>query len=331
VIKAKIIGLGSYFPKKILTNKDLEKIIDTSDEWITTRTGIKERRIAEENEFTSDMGCFAAKEAIRDANLTVNDIDFILVATLTPDYIFPSTACLIQSKLEANNVPAVDIQAACSGYIYALCLAKALVEKKVYKNVLIVASEKLSAITNYKDRSTCVLFGDAAAAAVVSLEEKGLEIENIYLGSDGSLANLLIQPAGGSRLPASHDTVDQGKHFIQMEGKEVFKHAVRRMQQAIEYCLKEANMTEKDISWLVPHQANERIIDAIAKRFVHLSKDKIFSDVVHKFGNTSASSIGLALDYLKKQNLFKKDETILLTAFGAGFTWGAAILKNKIG
>ncbi len=331
MVKAKIIGLGSYVPKKILTNKDLEKIVDTSDEWITTRTGIKERRIADVNEFTSDMGYFAAKEALKDAHLTAKDIDFILVATLTPDYIFPSTACLIQNKLETNNIPAIDVQAACSGYIYALCLAKALVEKKVYKNVLIVASEKLSAITNYKDRSTCVLFGDAAAACIVSLENRGLEIENVYLGSDGSLADLLIQPAGGSRLPASQDSVEKGKHFIQMEGKEVFKHAVRRMQQAVEHCLSQANMTEKDISWLIPHQANERIIEAIAKRFSHLPKEKIFSDVVRKFGNTSASSIGLALDQLKKQNMFKNKETILLTAFGAGFTWGAAILKNNLG
>lgn len=331
MVKARIIGLGSYVPKKILTNKDFEKIVDTSDEWITTRTGIKERRIADNDEFTSDMGCLAAREALKDANLSVKDIDFILVATLTPDYIFPSTACLIQSKLQADNIPAIDMQAACSGFIYALSLAKALVEKKAYKNVLIIASEKLSSITNYKDRSTCVLFGDGAAACVVSLNNKGLEIENVYLGADGALSELLIQPAGGSRFPASHDTVEKGKHFIYMEGKEVFKHAVRRMQQAIETCLKQANMSEKDISWLIPHQANERIIEAIAKRFAHLPKEKVFKEVVHKFGNTSASSIGLALDELKKQNQFKDKETILLTAFGAGFTWGAAILRNNIG
>jgi len=330
VTKVKIIGLGSYVPKKILTNEDLEKIVDTSDEWITTRTGIKERRIAEKNEFTSDMGYFAAKKALKDANLLVKDIDFIMVATLTPDYIFPSTACLIQNKLKANNIPAIDIQAACSGYIYALSLAKALVEKKVYKNVLIIASEKLSSITNYKDRATSVLFGDAAAAAIVSLEKKGLEIENIYLGADGSLADLLMLPAGGSRLPASYETIEKGKHYIKMEGKEVFKHAVRRMQQAVQICLKEANMKEKEISWLIPHQANERIIDAIAKRFSHLPKEKVYKEVVQKFGNTSASSIGLALDFLKKQNKFKNKEKIMLTAFGAGFTWGAAILTNNL-
>lgn len=328
MIKAKIIGLGSYVPQKKLTNQELEKIVDTSDAWITTRTGIKERRIAETDEFTSDMGCLAAREALKDANLSVKDIDFILVATLTPDYIFPSTACLVQNKLKANNIPAIDIQAACSGYIYALSLAKVLVEKKVYKNILIIASEKLSSITNYEDRSTCVLFGDGAAAAVVSLENKGLEIENIYLGADGSLADLLILPAGGTKCPASHNTVNEKKHYIQMEGKEVFKHAVRRMQQSLQQCLKQANMNEKDVSWLIPHQANERIIDAIAKRFSHLPKEKVYKEVVRKFGNTSASSIGLALDFLKKQKKFKSNEVILLTAFGAGFTWGAAILKN---
>lgn len=326
--KARIIGLGSYVPKKKLTNKDLEKIVDTSDEWITTRCGTKERRIAADNEYTSDMGYLAAIEALKDSKLSAKDIDFILVATLTPDYIFPSTACLIQNKLQANNIPAIDIQAACSGFIYALSLAKALVEQKAYKNILIIASEKLSSITNYEDRSTCVLFGDGAAAAVISLEKPGMEIENIYLGSDGSLAELLIQPAGGCRFPASHETVDSKEHFIQMEGKEVFKHAVRRMQQSVEICLKQANMTEEDISWLVPHQANERIIEAIAKRFEHLPKEKVYKEVVRKFGNTSASSIGLALDLLKKQNKFKNNEKILLAAFGAGFTWGSAILRN---
>ena len=329
--KAKIIGLGSYAPKKILTNEDLEKIVDTSDEWITTRTGIKERRIADVNEFTSDMGHKASLAALKDANLASADIDFILVATLTPDYIFPSTACLIQNKLEAKNAAALDIQAACSGYIYALCLAKALVEGKVYKNVLIIASDKLSSITNYKDRSTCILFGDAAAAAVVSLENNGLEIENIYLGSDGSLGELLIQPAGGSRLVASHETVANDQHFIKMDGKEVFKHAVRRMQQAVKICLDRANMTEEDVSWLVAHQANVRIIDAIAKRFPHLSKEKVVTDIAAKYGNTSASSIGLVLDSLKRQDKIKDKEIILLTAFGAGFTWGSAILRNNLG
>ncbi len=327
--RAKIIGLGSYYPKKVLTNKDLEKMVETSDEWIVTRTGIKERRIAAKDEFTSDMGSAAAKRALKDANLKGSDIDFILVATLTPDYIFPSTACLIQEKIKAKTAACLDIQAACSGYVYALALAKTLVETKAYKNVLIVASEKLSSIVDYKDRSTAILFGDAATASIVSLDGKGLEIKSTYLAASGKEADLLILQAGGSKHPASIKTLKEKKHYLQMQGKEVYKHAVRRMKEAIEKCLIDARLTEKDISWLVPHQANERIIDAIAKRFVHLKSDKIFKKVVHKFGNTSASSVGLALDILKKEKRLKPKEKILLTVFGAGFTWGSCILENN--
>ncbi|MBN2479223.1 MAG: ketoacyl-ACP synthase III [Parachlamydiales bacterium] len=326
--KAKIIGLGSYFPKKVLTNKDLEKMVDTTDEWIVTRTGINERRIADENEFTSDMAYEASKNALEDAKIKAEDIDLILVATLTPDYIFPSTACLVQNKLQANNAAAIDIQAACSGYVYALSFAKSLVEQKVYKNVLIVASEKLSSITDYQDRSTCILFGDAASACVVSLNGKGLEIESVYLGADGKMSDLLILPAGGCKKPATLDTVKNKEHFLKMDGKEVYKHAVRRMGEATKKCLEMANLHESDISWLVPHQANERIIDAIAKRFTHLPKEKVYKEVVYKFGNTSASSVGIALDLLKKGNKLKKDEYILLSVFGAGFTFGGCILKN---
>ncbi len=328
--KAKIIGIGSYFPKKVLTNKDLEKIVDTSDEWIITRTGIKERRVAEKDEYSSDMGYKAALEALKDANISPKDIDFILVATLTPDYMFPSTACLIQEKLGAENAAALDIQAACSGYIYALSIAKAFIEQKVYKNILIVATEKLSSITDYEDRSTCILFGDAANACVVSLEGKGLEIDSIYLGADGKQANLLILPAGGSKKPASLETIKNKEHFIKMDGREVFKHAVRRMQFAIKKCLEIASLKEEDITWLIPHQANERIIEAIAKRFSHLSNEKIVKEIVQKYGNTSASSVGLALDLLKKQNKLKDKDKLLLTVFGAGFTWGSCILTNNL-
>ena len=326
--KAKIIGLGSYFPKKVLTNFDLEKMVSTSDEWIVTRTGIKERRIAAENETTSDMGYFAALNALKDSNVNAEDIDLILVATLTPDYIFPSTACILQDKLSAKNAAAMDIQAACSGYIYGLMIAKTLVEQKVYKNVLLVASEKLSSIVDYEDRSTSILFGDAAAACVVSLKGNGLQIESVYLGADGSQRDLLILPAGGSKNPATFETVKNKQHYLKMDGKEVFKHAVRRMQEATNKCLQNANLKEEDISWLVPHQANERIIEAIAKRFNHLPKDRIFKDVVKSYGNTSASSVGLVLDFLKKDKKINKDEYVLLSVFGAGFTWGSAILKG---
>jgi 3-oxoacyl-[acyl-carrier-protein] synthase-3 len=330
VEKAKIIGTGTYFPKNVLTNLDLEKKMDTSDEWIISRTGIKERRIASDNEYTSDMGYKAALNAIENAGISKDEIDFILVATLTPDYIFPSTACLIQEKLDLKNAAALDIQAACSGYVYALSLAKALIETDRYKNILIVASEKLSSIVNYEDRTTAILFGDAAASCIVSKQKKGFEIESVFLGADGKEAYLLIQPAGGCKNPASQKTIDEKMHYIQMSGKDVFKHAVRRMIEASNKALEMANLKPSDISWLIPHQANLRIIEAIAKRFTHLDKDKIFKDVLEKFGNTSASSVGIALDMLNKQDKIKDNENLLITVFGAGFTFGSAVLK-KIG
>ena len=326
---AKIIGIGSYLPRKVLSNADLEKMVDTSNEWIMSRTGIKERRLAEDDEYTSDMGYNAARKAIKDANLENNDIDCILVATLTPDYIFPSTACLIQKKLNIENIPAFDLQAACSGYIYSLLIAKSFVESGTYKNVLIVASEKLSSVVNYKDRGTCVLFGDGAAAGVVSLKGKGFEIQGISLGADGNQADLLSLPAGGSRHPACEETVKKQMHYLQMAGNEVFKHAVRRMENACKDCLNKVGMKETDISYLIPHQANLRIIDAIAKRFRHLSDDRVYKDVVIKYGNTSASSVGIALVELKNKNQIQKGENILLTAFGAGLTWAASILTQK--
>ncbi len=325
-VKAKIIGTGSYLPEKVLTNQDLEKMVDTSDEWIVTRTGMKERRIAKEGEYTSDMGASAARKAIQKAGVKPDEIDFILVATLTPDYIFPSTACLIQNALGAKRASGADIQAACSGFLYLLNIAKSFVESGIYKNVLVIASEKLSAITDYKDRSTCILFGDGAAACVVSSEGDGLEIESIELGADGEQADLIILPAGGSRQPASQMSVENGDHFIKMAGNEVFKHAVRRMEAACKDCLEKVGLSEKQISWLIPHQANLRIIDAMAKRFEHLPSDRIFK-TVQKYGNTSASSVGIALDELLQTAPLQSGERILLTAFGAGLTWGAGILR----
>ncbi len=325
--KAKIIGMGSYVPQKILSNQDLEKMVDTSDEWIVSRTGIKERRIADKEELTSDMAQKASLKALKKANLSSEDIDFILVATLTPDYIFPSTACILQEKLKATKAGACDLQAACTGYLYALSVAKALVESGAYKNVLVAASEKLSSIVDYTDRSTCILFGDGAAASVVSLEGKGLSIEKISLGSDGEQADLLILPGGGSANPTTEDTVAKRMHYIKMAGNEVFKHAVRRMESSSKLCLEALGLSEEDISWLIPHQANERIIDAIAKRFKHLHSERIFK-TVKKYGNTSCSSIGLALDELIQKEKIASKENILLTAFGSGFTWGAAVLKQ---
>lgn len=326
-VKAKIVGTGSYLPERVLTNRDLEQMVDTSDEWIVTRTGMKERRIARADEYTSHMGTAAARAALADANLLPEQIDFILVATLTPDYIFPSTACLIQQQLGAKRASATDIQATCTGFLYALSMAKALVETGAYKNVLVVASEKLSSITDYQDRTTCVLFGDGAAACVISREGKGLTIESVKLGADGDLAELLYLPAGGCRQPASCESVAERKHFIKMNGKEIFKHAVRRMESACKECLDDVGSSETEITWIIPHQANLRIIDAMAKRFEHLPPERIFK-TVQKYGNTSASSVGIALDEVRKLHGVQPTDQILLTAFGGGLTWGAALLKG---
>lgn len=327
-MKAKIIGVGSYLPERILSNLDLEKMVDTSDEWILSRTGMKERRLAAEDEFTSDMGAKAAQLALADSKLKPEDIDLILVATITPDHIFPSTACLIQNRLGAVNAAAMDMQAACSGYIYALSMAKAYIESGMHKNVLIVAAEKLSSIVDYQDRNTCVLFGDGASACVVSGAKEGYTIENVSLGCDGKQADLLILPAGGSRRPASIETVQAGDHFIKMEGKEVFKHAVRRMEEAVKQCLDASGLDEEEISWMVPHQANIRIIEALAKRF-KVPSERVYL-TIHKYGNTSASSVGIALHELLTEKEIKRGERLVLFGFGAGLTWGAATLTCEV-
>ena len=324
VQKARIISTGSYLPKKVLSNSDLEKMVDTSDEWIFSRTGMKERRLAAVDEPTSEMGFQAARKAIEKAGINAEEIELILFATLTPDYPFPSTACLIQARLGAFKAAAVDLQAACTGYIYALSQAKAYIESGMYRSILIVASEKLSSIVNYQDRATCVLFGDGAAACIVTAEGKGLFISDICLGADGRLSELLIIPAGGSKKPASVETVQANQHYLQMEGKELFKHAVRRMEMAASCCLERASLKKEQIKWLIPHQANMRIIEAIAKRF-EVPMERVFL-TLHKYGNTSASSVGIALDELLKEKDLEEKDNILLVAFGAGLTWGATIL-----
>ncbi|MFN0064908.1 MAG: beta-ketoacyl-ACP synthase III [Chlamydiales bacterium] len=325
--KARVIGTGSYLPERILTNKDLEKIVDTTDEWIVTRTGMHERRIAAEGEYTSDMAVYAARKALKAAQMEAKDLDVILVATSTPDYIFPSTSAIVQHALGAPEVPSLDIQAACTGFLYGLSIAKGYVESGMYKTVLVVASEKLSAITNYKDRATCVLFGDGAAACVVSDKGEGFTIQSVTLGADGKEQDLLTLRGGGCRHPASQASVENDLHYISMEGKEVFKHAVRRMESAARECMEKANIPETAINWFVPHQANERIISSTAKRF-NLSNDRVFR-TVHKYGNTSASGIVIALDELIRGEKIEEGENILLVAFGAGFTWGASILTKE--
>ncbi len=323
---ARIVATGRYLPEKILSNADLEKIVDTSDEWILSRTGMKERRIAQKEEFTSSMGVMAAKKALDAAGLLPKDIDCILFATITPDYLFPSTACCLQRDLGCVNAAAMDIQAACTGYLYSLSVAKALVESGTYKRVLIVASEKLSSIVNYEDRNTCVLFGDGACACIVSDEGPGLKIHPVKLGADGEQAQLIMVPAGGCRAPTSSSTVDEKMHYLQMDGKEVFKHAVRRMEAVATQSVEAAQLTPGDIKWLIPHQANIRIIEAIAKRF-NIPMEQVFL-TIHKYGNTSASSIGIALDELLSEKEIVEGDNLLLFAFGAGLTWGATVLTK---
>lgn len=326
-VKVRITGTGAYVPSKILSNADLEKMVDTSDEWIVTRTGMKERRIAAEGECTSDMSFHAATEALKSAGVCADDIDLILVATITPDYVFPSNACLIQKRLGATHAAALDLQVPCSGYINGLFLAKSLIESGSCRNILLVAGDKLSSITDYTDRNTCILFGDGAAACVISSEGRGLVIRGCNLGADGGQADLLKMPGGGCKHPATHETVDQKLHYVQMAGKEVFKHAVRRMESATKECLQQSGVTEEQISWLIPHQANLRIIEALGKRF-SVPKEKIYL-TIHKYGNTSASSVGIALHELLIEKRLEKGEHVVLAAFGGGFTWGAAVLEHE--
>lgn len=324
---ARIIGCGSFLPKKVLSNEDLENMVETSDEWIVTRTGIKERRLASEDEHTSQMGIQAARRAIESAKIDPKDIDLIMVATCTPDYLFPSTGALIQREIGAVNAAAFDLQAACTGYLFALSIAKSYIESGNYKNILVVASEKISSIVDYEDRNTCVLFGDGASAAVISDEGKGLEIRNVSLGTDGDHAELLILPAGGSRIPSTQASVENKQHYLKMEGREVFKHAVRLMESAAKQCLARIGVKEDEISWLVPHQANIRIISAIAKRF-GVPLDNVYK-TVHKYGNTSASGVAIALDELLNEKKPKSGDNILLVAFGSGLTWGASLLTQN--
>jgi 3-oxoacyl-[acyl-carrier-protein] synthase III len=324
--KAYIVGIGSYLPTKVLSNSELESMVDTTDEWIVTRTGIKERRVAAPDEYPSDMGAAAAQKALEDAGLGPQDIGMILVCTMSPDYISPSTAALIQHKLGASQAAAMDIQAACSGYLYALSIAKAYVESGMYKHVLLIASEKMSAFIDYQDRNTCVLFGDGASACLVSSEKKGLAIEAICLGTDGDLADLVIIPGGGARHPTSEETLAKRMQYFQMAGKEVFKYAVKKMGAAAAECLTQAGLTLDQISWVVPHQANLRIMDAMAKNF-DMPQDRIYK-TIHKYGNTSASCIPIALDELMQENSLQANERILLVAAGGGMTWGAAIVTK---
>ncbi len=319
-------GLGLAVPNKLLTNSDLEKIVETSDEWIKTRTGMEVRHIAEEGTDTSDLAAEAVRRALDDAGMTVDQLDAIIVATVTGDMQFPSTACFVQNKLGAKQAVSFDVAAACSGFIYGLSLANALITIGQFRTIAVVGAELLSRITDYEDRTTCVLFGDGAGAAVVvPADESGRGIVDTYLRSDGSLYELLYMPGGGTKYPASHETVDQKLHYIRMEGREVFKYAVTAMGEAAEHILQKNGYTGDDVALLVPHQANLRIIDATARR-VKIPPERVFVNI-QKYGNTSAASIPIALAEAKQEGRLKEGDLVLLVAFGAGFTWGSALIR----
>jgi 3-oxoacyl-[acyl-carrier-protein] synthase-3 len=322
--KVGIIGVGEYLPKKILTNADLEKMVDTSNEWITTRTGIKERRIAASDEPTSVLAIKAAREALKDAKLEPKDLDLIIVATITPDMPFPAVASIVQNELGASKAAAFDVSAACAGFVYGLSVAHQFIATGTYKKALVVGAEKLSSVTDWKDRNTCVLFGDGAGACVFGEVASG-GIISTYLGCDGSNLELLNLPGGGSRHPASQDTIDKRMHYIRMEGNEVFKIAVRTMTEAAETVLKQAGLKFSDIDLIIPHQANSRIILAVAKR-LGLPEEKIYLNI-EKYGNMSSASTVTALVEAVKEGKVKRGDTILLDCFGAGLVWGASVIK----
>jgi 3-oxoacyl-[acyl-carrier-protein] synthase III len=327
-IKATITGLGAFLPERILSNQDLEQMVETSHEWIFTRSGIEERRIAAEDEFSSTLGAKAALSALKNANRTPDEVDAILVCTMTPDYLCPSTAALIQNSIGAKKACALDIQAACSGFLYGLSIAKAWIETGTYKHVLVIATEKNSAFIDYQDRTTCVLFGDGAGAALVEKGGTGYEIEHVCLGADGEQSELITIPASGCKMPASKKTLEERAHYLKMNGKEVFKHAVRRMEAAAKECLEATNLPQEQISWLIPHQANIRIMEAISKRF-EIPWERVYRTIEH-YGNTSSSTVPIALSELDRKMMPKEHEHLLLVAFGGGLTWGAALLKRVI-
>jgi 3-oxoacyl-[acyl-carrier-protein] synthase-3 len=323
--RARIVGTGLYVPDKILTNEDLSRMVDTSDEWIVSRTGMKERHIAAKDQATSDLVTLAARKALKSAHLEARDLDLIIVGTVTGDMMFPSTSCIVQANLKADHIPAFDLAAACTGFLYGMIVAETLITGGAVKRVLLAGAETLSRVADWEDRNTCVLFGDAAGAVVLEESPDESGILSSFWQADGTLGPLLNLPAGGSRLPASHETVDKRLHHLQMKGNEVFKHAVKRMSEAAEQAIKRSGLAKDDITWFIPHQANMRIMEATAER-VGIPRDKVYVNI-HKYGNVSAATIPLALDELRVEGKVKKGDVILMDAFGSGFTWAAVMYR----
>lgn len=320
-----IIGTGSYLPKKVVTNKELEKIMETSDEWIRSRTGISARRVTDDEMATSDLATEAAERAMENAGITAKELDLIIVATVTPDMPFPSTACIVQKNIEAVNAVAFDVEAACTGFIYALTIGEQFVKTGFYRKVLIIGAEVLTKVLDWEDCNTAVLFGDGAGAVILDRTDEGMGILSSYLGADGKDGNLLTLPGGGSRYPANYKTIDDKLHYIKMEGNEVFKFAVRIMGNAALKVLEKSNIKLDDVDFLVPHQANIRIIEAAAKR-LKLSMEKVYVNL-SEYGNMSAASVPVALDEAVKKGYIKQGDIVVLVAFGAGLTWGSTAMK----
>src|SRR6267378_4337075 len=320
-----IAGVGSYVPARVLTNAELEKTVDTSDEWITSRTGIKERRLAARDEFTSDLATQAARKAMQMAGVTAEQIDLIIIATITPDMPFPSTACLVQHKIGARRAAAFDLEAACSGFIYALEIAQQFIMSQTYDTVLVIGAEKLSSIVDWEDRNTCVLFGDGAGAAVLQNRPHAHGLLTACMGADGQKADLLSMPGGGSRCPASTESVAAGLHYLRMDGKETFKNAVQAMNTAAQESLRRCELDITQIKCIIPHQANRRIIDAVIER-LGATQEQVFVNL-DRYGNTSAASVAIALDEAVESGRVQRGDLILMIVFGAGLTWGAAVIE----
>ncbi len=325
--RSRVAGIGSYLPEKVLTNFDLEKMVETNDQWIVERTGIERRHVANSDQATSDLCVIAAQKALQDAQLKIEDVDMIIVGTVTGDHQMPSTACFVQTKLGAKNIMSFDINAACSGFLYGVTIADQFIRSGMYKNILVIGAEVLTRYMNYKDRETCILFGDGAGAWILSRAQEGDKniIESSHSHADGSLADLLILPGGGSKYPQSQEVIDKGMNFMSMKGREIFKNAVRTMALCCREALEYNHISPDQVDWIVPHQANKRIIEAVADQFKFPMERVIV--YVNETGNTSAASIPLAFDWAVKNGKIKRGQTILLTAFGAGLTSGSILLR----
>ena len=324
---AKFTSFGSYVPKRVVTNFDLEKMTDTSDEWIRTRTGMSERHYAAPEEAASDLAYIAAQRALEASPLKYREIEMIIVGTVTGDHAFPSTACILQKKLGMKNIPCFDLSAGCTGFLYSVDVAKNFIENGTKNNILVIGVEVLSKTINFKDRSTCVLFGDGAGATIVSRAERNdiSRIIDSVMYADGSQSDLLYQPAGGSRMPASPETVEKNLHTVYMEGNRIFKNAIRSMYAATDELLRRNKLEAKDIDWIVPHQANIRIIESLADK-LHFPMNKVIVNI-EKYANTSSATIPIAIDEAIRDKKIRRGDLVILTSFGAGLTWGAILAR----